>query len=138
MHRSLTFAVLVLLGVAFAPRAKAQDAPQQPVGFATYYECDQTQEARADTIVTEVFASVFDRLLSEGKIVSWFWNAHQVGGKWRRLGGFYASDMTALFEARAELLQEIQQTYPDDGVEFNSICYSHEDYVWRTIVSKPE
>jgi hypothetical protein len=130
--------VLALLWVVAALPARAQEPTPQPVGFATYYECDQTQEARADTIVTEVFASVFDRLLSEGKIVSWFWNAHQVGGKWRRLGGFYASDMTALFEARAEILQEIQQNHPDDGAEFNSICYSHDDYVWRTIVSKSQ
>jgi hypothetical protein len=138
MHRSLSFAVFVLLCITVAPAARAQEPPQQPVGFATYYECDQNMEARVDTIVTEVFASVFDRLLSEGKIVSWFWNAHQVGGKWRRLGGFYASDMTALFEARAELLQEFQQQHAEETAEFTSICHTHDDYVWRTIVSRPE
>jgi hypothetical protein len=66
------------------------------------------------------------------------WLAHQIGGKWRRLGGFYASDMTALMEARAELLEEIQQNHPDEAAEFSSICHSHDDYVWRTIVSKSQ
>ena len=138
MCTRMTVPVWALLCVILAPPARAQEPTPQPVGFATYYECDQNNEARADTIVTEVFASVFDRLLSEGKIVSWFWNAHEVGGKWRRLGGFYASDMTALFEARAELLEELQQSHAEEAAEFTAICYSHDDYVWRTIVSKPQ
>jgi hypothetical protein len=130
--------VLALLCVVLALPAQAQEPSERPVGMATYYQCDPSMETRADTIVTETFAPVFDRLLSEGKIVSWFWLAHQIGGKWRRLGGFYASDMMALMEARAELLAEIQQNHPDESAEFNSICYSHDDYVWRSIVSKPE
>jgi hypothetical protein len=130
--------VLALLWIVAALPARAQEPTPQPVGLATYYQCDPSMEARADTIVTETFAPVFDRLLSEGKIVSWMWLAHQIGGKWRRLGGFYASDMTALMEARAELLEEIQQNHPDEAAEFSSICHSHDDYVWRTIVSKSQ
>jgi len=137
MCTRMTVPVLAVLCVVLALPAQAQEPSERPVGMATYYQCDPSMEARADTIVTETFAPVFDRLLSEGKITSWFWLAHQIGGKWRRLGGFYASDMTALIEARAELLAELQN-HPAAGAEFNSICYSHDDYVWRSIVSKPE
>ena len=110
---------------------------EQPVGVGTYFECDQNREAQADTIVMEIFAPVFDRYISEGKLVSWGWAAHVLGGKWRRLLFSYTPDQSTLLTTRDELIAELQQSHPTEMTQFTAICSAHDDYVWRTVIARP-
>jgi hypothetical protein len=107
------------------------------VSFAQYLECDQTREARADTIATEILAPVLDRLVSEGKLQSFSWLAHGIGGKWKRLGVITGTDLNTVMSARAELFTELQEKHPGELQELASICPTHEDYVWNVIVARP-
>ena len=98
------------------------------VGFSVYYVCDH-REAQADALVKSVFAPTYDRLVSEGKLVSWGWLEHIVGGEYRRLATMTARDLPTLMKARAEAVQAI-----DDealGSAFGEICDSHSDYIWE-------
>ena len=76
--------------------------------------------------------------MSDGKITSWGWSSHMVGGKYRRLGTMTANDFAGLLEARGEILGAI---YGDgdnaEANEFNDICGSHSDYLWEIVHEKP-
>lgn len=109
--------------------AAAQD--DQPAGFATYYYCNQATEARADTIMAEHYAAMYDRHLAAGNITAWGWLSHRIGGKWRRLSYFFAPSRDALLEARAALIEEFQADDSGLGEEFDQICPSHDDYIWN-------
>jgi len=102
--------------------------------FSTYYVCDP-REAQADALVEQVFAPVYDKMVAEGKLKSWGWLEHIVGGQFRRLATMSASDMKSLMAARAE----INDAFSDNplGDTFTDICDSHADYMWEIKASSP-
>lgn len=102
--------------------------PRGKVGLSAYYVCD-TREAAADEIVEKVFASVYDDNIGAGKLTSWGWAEHIVGGKYRRLATMTAEDWPSLFAARASILEAGQDS--ELGSQFSEICSSHADYLWE-------
>lgn len=96
------------------------------VGMSVYFECDMSREERADEIVEKVFAPIYDAHLGEGKLTSWGWLSHVVGGKYRRASTMTAANIDDLMAMRAEILG---MDIPE-GAEFVSICGSHQDYIW--------
>ena len=138
MRRIIFAAVTGSFAALIAPSAlQAQEEAPPPVGIARYYECDITREARADTLVMEVIGPVYDRYLSEGKLVHWAWLAHYLGGKWRRLHTAYATDPGDLLKTDDEIFAELWQEHPEAFREFLLICPVHEDYIWTTRISRP-
>ena len=99
------------------------------VGLSVYMVCDIGNESRADELVEEVFAPIYDKQLEAGNMASWGWLSHVVGGKYRRLLSITALDYDSLFAARGELLGSIAGS--SAGREFSSICGSHQDYLWN-------
>lgn len=106
-------------------------------GFSTYIECDMSREDRADELVEEVFAPVFDRYVAEGKIDSWGWMEHVVGGKWRRIETMSADDHTSLLEARGAIITELYEKHEAAAKEFADICGSHQDFLWNIVHESP-
>ncbi len=106
-------------------------------GFSVYHVCDVNRESRADEIVAEVFAPVFDQLVEDGKLSSWGWSSHVVGGKYRKLQTMSAKDHKTLLAARAESIAKIYADGGNEaGVEFSDICGSHVDYMWNIVHEK--
>jgi len=103
--------------------------------FSTYYVCDQNREDEADALVTQVFAPVYDKMVSEGKLKSWGWNEHIVGGSYRRLATFSGADMKSLMEARAAIVKEFDENAL--GKTFTGICGDHTDYMWEIVSQAP-
>lgn len=103
--------------------------------FSTYYVCDQTRENQADAIVKEMLAPIFDKLVSEGKLKSWGWAEHIVGGKYRRLETMSASDMKTLMEARGAIVEALDGNPAGDAV--TDICGEHTDYMWNIKAQAP-
>ena len=103
-------------------------------GLSVYHVCSFAKEERADEIVKKVFAPVYDKAVAAGKIKSWGWSSHQVGGKYRRLGTMTAANYDDLLKAWGEILEEI---YGDgdnaEANEFSEICTSHSDYLWDIV-----
>jgi hypothetical protein len=97
--------------------------------FSTYYVCDQGREVEADALVTQVFAPVYDKMVTDGKLKSWGWNEHIVGGSYRRLATFSATDMKSLMETRAAIVQAFEDNALGDT--FTEICGDHSDYMWE-------
>ncbi len=105
-----------------------------PAAYSTYFYCDASRQDRADQIIREAFAPALDRLEKEGKIVSWGWMAHVLGGQYRRLMTYAGTDHKTLL---AVVDQYQDQLDPALRAEFRSICGPHNDYLWNTIASKP-
>jgi len=101
-------------------------------GLSTYHVCDLNREDRADEIVDKFFAPVLNKAVADGKLTSWGWSSHVVGGKYRRLATMTAADHPALLKAWGEVLDAV---FGDGGNaeanEFSDICNSHSDYLWN-------
>jgi hypothetical protein len=103
--------------------------------FSTYYVCDQSRETQADALVKRVFAPIYDKLVADGKLTSWGWAEHIVGGKYRRLGTMTAPTMDALIAAREGIVAAAEHDPVNEA--FNSICGSHQDYIWDLVEQGP-
>lgn len=117
-----------------AVTGKGSEQPRGKAAFSVYYECDINREAEADALVKLVFAPIYDKLIADGKLISWAWNEHIVGAQYRRLGTMSAADMNALMQARAAVVEAIQ----DNPLSrtFDGICTSHADYMWEIKAEK--
>ncbi len=106
-------------------------------GMSTYYVCDPAREARADQIVSETLAPIFNRHVGESALGAWSWLAHSVGGEYRRAFVIDAADEATLHTHREALVAEVQRRAAEAGAEFNAICDSHVDYQWDITISRP-
>ncbi len=103
--------------------------------FSTYYVCDQGREAEADALITQVFGPVLDKMVADGKLKTWGWNEHIVGGSYRRLATISATDTKALMEARDGLVQAMIDN--PLGETLTGICGDHTDYIWDITSQNP-
>jgi hypothetical protein len=126
--------------VDYVWKREAGSPPNQDrgeAGFSVYMVCDMAREDRADELVSSVMAPIYDRFVSEGKLTSWGWHSHIIGGKVRRLAVTTAKDTQALLKARGEILGELVEKHGDAMQEFGSICSSHQDYIWGIELETP-
>ena len=100
------------------------------VGMSVYFDCDMSREERADEIVEKTLGPIYSKHVSAGGITSWGWLKHYVGGKWRRVATTTAADVKTLLAARNAIFAEVNEKAKTASDEFNSICGSHQDYIW--------
>jgi len=105
-------------------------------GLSVYFNCKITKEERADEIVANDFAPIYDKLVEEGKITSWGWQSHVIGGWFRRLLTMTATDYGKLMDARGEALAAQYGEDNESGAEFAGICGNHHDYLWDIVHEK--
>jgi hypothetical protein len=103
---------------------------RSPVAMSTYFVCDSAVEAEADAIVKTAFAPILNQHVKEGKIASWNWLEHRVGGKYRRLLVIDGPDHKSLLNYWGVLFPALEKTQPDLSRRFSGICGSHSDYIW--------
>ena len=97
----------------------------------TYLVCNIASEARADELVTEVFAPVWEEQVRAGAIGGWSWNQHDVGGRFRRLLVMTGADDISVMNGRDAAFAALQAGHAEALEEFSSICGSHVDYIWN-------
>jgi hypothetical protein len=110
-----------------------------PAGFSVYYICDENGEERADEIVETNFAPIYNQAVADGKLTSWGWSGHWVGGEYRRLLTTTAADFKTLLNTRNEIIEASfgVEGMEEIGEEFTTICGSHADYMWNIVHEKP-
>jgi hypothetical protein len=106
-------------------------------GYSTYYECDISREARADTLMMQAVGPILDRHVGEGGFNSWGWYSHRVGGKVRRLAVFDGADHKTLMNTIGAVFAEVGEEQSAAGTEFGEICNAHEDYMWNILIARP-
>jgi hypothetical protein len=77
---------------------------------------------------------LMQKQVDAGRISGFGWARHWAGGAWRRLNYMVGTDRDAIIDARAEYIQDLQDDHADEAREFNSICGSHDDYIWTSLV----
>lgn len=128
--------VLAAALVLPAQRVLAQDA-EPVIIFGQYLRCNMTQESRADEIVRDVYGPVIDKHVEAGHLRGWAWFQHVQGGAWRRLLSLVGTDMDAMIDARASIISELGSEHGEAMAELGSICGSHDDYIWSSVVTAP-
>ncbi len=107
------------------------------VGFSVYHVCDINREERADEIVVEHVAPILDQFVEDGKLTSWGWMSHVIGGRFRRIQTMTAPDLSTLLQARTDAIDAIYAEDSEAGAEFSEICGPHVDYIWNIVHEKP-
>lgn len=107
------------------------------VSYSSYYVCDLNGQDRADEIWAEANAPILNQLQEEGKIATWSWQNHIIGGKYRRLQTITGADYASVVSANAELVQFSGEGPAGMGEEFNDICGTHTDYLWDIVHEAP-
>ncbi len=99
--------------------------------FSTYLQCNLASEDRADELVREVLAPVYDAHVGDGQLASWNWLKQVVGGEYTRILTLGAVDHASLLRARAAIETELKSRKLQRAVrEFQTICHTQSDYMW--------
>jgi hypothetical protein len=104
---------------------------RSPYAMSTYYICN-SHENEADFIVKTVFAPILNQRVKDGKIASWIWQEHLMGGKYRRMLVVDGASVKALMQNWASLQTDLEKANKDLSNRFTEICDSHSDYIWET------
>ena len=112
-------------------RGPAQDSPARSVArVGVYFECDMARGNRADSLIMQVFAPIWNQYVKADALNSWGWHEHVVGGKYRRVLLLNGASHKAILTAQDSILAQSRRESPAEGREFNEICHSHQDYLW--------
>ncbi len=103
--------------------------------FSTYFVCNESRESEADELAKGPIAAILDKLVADGKVKTWGWNEHIVGGKYRRLATFSSADLKTLIEARGALVAALEGNPAGD--KLTELCPSHSDYIWEIRAQAP-
>jgi len=98
--------------------------------LSVYMECTFSGEEKADEIFKKHFAPVYNAQVGKGKLTSWGWLSHVIGGKYRRLQTATADNYADLLKAQKSILDTLFSKKNKHSTEFNEICTSHQDYLW--------
>jgi hypothetical protein len=115
--------------VARSPR-REEGSPRSVARAGVYFECAPAREGRADTLVTQAFAPIWNRHVKPNALNSWSWHEHVSGGKYRRLLLMNGENHKEILTALDSILAQGARERPSESREFSEICYSHQDYLW--------
>jgi hypothetical protein len=121
------------LFLMMAGTAQAQDKPKELYIYATYHVCDLAQQDRADEIFNQLDKPILDAAVADGTIMSYGYNAHNTGGRWRRVQHFGAPTIQGLLDAQKKMSDQADAKNEKLGNEFAKICNAHDDYIWRRV-----
>jgi hypothetical protein len=133
MKLGTCFVTVVTILLVPTPSA-AQDSG--PYISAIYYQCQIPGQDRADQIVREVFGPVYDQYLAAGHISAWGWLGHRAGGQWRRARYLVAPTLDGLMDMWTAIVQELRQNHSDALMALDTICPTHDDYIWRGVSTR--
>jgi len=113
-----------------------QVATRSGAVYSTYYVCDTAKQERADEIVKQLIAPEIEKLVAAGELSSWSWNAHVIGGQFRRLMTHAGKDHKSLIAVVNKYNQAASEANEALANEFSQICNSHVDYLWNMELPK--
>ena len=114
--------------------AQEDEAESPPFAYGTYFECDANREWLADAIVEQLYKPIYDEAVSDGTLSAWGYLAHHTGGKWRRVLYQVAPTIEGVMAAVGTLGEKAEAANAQAVAEFGSICSSHDDYLWQSVV----
>lgn len=109
---SMSILAICLVAVSAASALAQTTAP--PAGLqigntvlVARYQCNPAELTKVDQALKDLTAPVLNRMVAEGKLISWGVLATYVGGPENRTVYVWAKDPVALMKARSEYLPEL-------------------------------
>ena len=96
-------ALQACLFLMLAATAQAQDKPKESYVYATYSVCDLDKQDRADEIFDQLDKPILEAAVADGTITAYGYNAHNTGGRWRRVQHFGAPTVQGLLDAQKKM-----------------------------------
>lgn len=115
---------------AAGPDARPAPEARGDAGVSIYLTCDQSRERRLDQLFTENLAPLLDAEVKSGRLVSWGWFRHYIGGTHTRLLTYTGETPASTIAAVDRTLGTFSMTRGRQMNEMHDICQLHEDYVW--------
>ena len=130
MKNHLHIVVALLAGLS-SGICVAQD-DDGPVGFTwvTYFVCDVATQGAMDATVEANEKAVLDQWVDDGKLITWGYLSHYMGGKWRRAHYYVSRTMAEALTNQTELYREIYADNPEGLRARSESCAGHDDYIW--------
>lgn len=121
------------LVLAVLPRQIAAQDAAQSVVYASYFECDPTRVAVADSLMRSFWTPLVDSHVTAEHALAWGWLGHHTGGTWSR--GFYvvAPDVANAVSVVEALGADAMRTNAAAMTETDAACPRHEDYIWQRV-----
>ena len=76
------------------------------------------------------YAAVLNQQVKDGKVTSWSWLEHVMGGPVRRALVLDGPSHKGMLSFWSGLAKTLEAAAPDASKKFSAICHSHSDYVW--------
>lgn len=114
-------------------QSSERGAERGNVSLSVYFVCDIADQERADEIFAAAYAPRLEAMRKDGRIATWTWQSHVLGGEYRRLQTVTGSDYASVYAARIEAIRDADQKRPKLAREFETICHSHTDYLWDIV-----
>jgi hypothetical protein len=130
-------AVACLIATGASAQAASQ-SPAVPFTMSTYYRCDYNTQARADTLYKQVWVPVLERQIKAGRLSSYAFYSHRMGGVFRRLESLTAPTLALLIAAQDSMNADLDRTNPKGSAAFDAVCGSHDDYIWNRTQGSPQ
>jgi hypothetical protein len=128
-------ALQACLFLTMAGTAQAQDKPKESYIYSTYHVCDLAKQDRADEIFNQVDKPILDAAVADGTITAYGYNAHNTGGRWRRVQYYMGPTIQGLLDAQKKMNDQADANPKNKKLsdEFAGICNAHDDYIWRRV-----
>lgn len=117
--------------------AAAVGSARPTAGFSTYQVCHEATEGLSDEVMKSLYAPIYDAQVKAGRLHSWAWFSHFVGGKYRRLLVLDGPSFASILAARDSVIAETQAKYPQIGAADATVCDGHTDYLWDIVLARP-
>lgn len=126
-------AVTCGLVLAVLPRPIAAQDAAQSVVYASYFECDPSRVAVADSLMRSFWTPLVDSHITAGHALAWGWLGHHTGGTWSRAFYVVAPDVANAVAVVEALGADAMKTNPAAMTETDAACPRHEDYIWQRV-----
>lgn len=125
-------AVFCLLGTAnvSAQADNESDNSETGITVVSYFKCYDASLSKAVEMYKDVNAPHINKLVDDGKLMSWGILTHYWGDEWNLISYFIAKDLATFEKAYSEAVEATMEENPDAMDKWRSMCSEHKDNIY--------
>ena len=128
---SVTFLLIILPGYVFAQDGDDAKKEFKPTVVISQNIVPLAQMGRYVELTNEYWAPSFDKLVDEGKLISWGFITHAWGDEWNIVIHYVAKDFETFQNAWSEGLKSFTESTPEEASdELIGMISAHKDGIY--------
>ena len=128
---SVTFMLIILPGYVFAQDGDDAKKEFKPTVVISQNIVPLAQMGRYVELTNEYWAPSFDKLVDEGKLISWGFITHAWGDEWNIVIHYVAKDIATFENAWSEGLKSFSESAPEEASdELIGMISAHKDGIY--------